>query len=389
MIKALTAYTCEVDDAESAVSEILEQLRPGSGLLKNSVGILTCYADFISSGTVREICAALPFDVVGSTTLGNAVPGSKDKIMLSMMVLTSDDVSFSSVLTAPLTTEDEGVLKLAYDEAAGIGGRPALILCFAPLLVSASGDFFADTMSKIAGGTPLFGMLAVDHNDDYHESQVIHNGGAYSDRCAFALVKGDIDPRFFIGSLVMKKRFGHKCVVTASQGNRLQTVNNIPVSDYLLSLGLRKSDDGTIAGINAFPFIVDYNDGSATVVRSAFATTPEGYAVCGGNLPAGATLTVGSLDADDVLETTAEAISSAVSAKRPECLIIFSCVGRYYTMDYNPMGEIEKIQSILDETGIPYHAAYSGSELCPVSGSNSGNTAINRNHNDTIVICCL
>ena len=65
MIKALTAYTSEVDDVEAAVSEILEQLKPGFGLLKNSIGILACYADFVSSGAVRKICAALPFDVVG------------------------------------------------------------------------------------------------------------------------------------------------------------------------------------------------------------------------------------------------------------------------------------------------------------------------------------
>ncbi|MDR1509318.1 MAG: FIST C-terminal domain-containing protein [Synergistaceae bacterium] len=391
MIKALTAYTSEVDDVEAAVSEILEQLNTGRGLLKNSVGILACYADFIGSGVVRDICAALPFDVVGSTTLGNAVPGSKDRIMLSLMVLTSDDVSFSVGLTAPLTREEEEALKFAYDEAASgsIHGKPALILCFAPLLMNVSGDFFADSMSRISGETPLFGMLSVDHNSDYHESRVIHNGMAYADRCAFVLVNGDIEPRFFIGSLAMKMRFGRECVVTESQGNQLHTVNNIPVTDYLLSLGLKKNDDGTISGINAFPFIVDYNDGSATVVRSAFATTPEGYAVCGGNLPEGVTMTVGSLDADDVLETTAEAVSSAISAKRPECLIIFSCVGRYYTMGYDPMSEIEKIQSILDGTDIPYYVAYSGSELCPVSGPNSGNSTVNRNHNDTIVICRL
>ena len=70
-------------------------------------------------------------------------------------------------------------------------------------------------------------------------------------------------------------------------------------------------------------------------------------------------------------------------------MIIFSCVGRYYTMGYSPMSEIEKIQSILDVTDIPFHFAYSGSELCPVSGPGSDNTMINRNHNDTIVVCCL
>ena len=47
MIKTLTAQTHEIDDVELAVSEILEQLNVGEKLLKNTVGILTCYTEFI------------------------------------------------------------------------------------------------------------------------------------------------------------------------------------------------------------------------------------------------------------------------------------------------------------------------------------------------------
>ncbi|MDR1472791.1 MAG: FIST C-terminal domain-containing protein [Synergistaceae bacterium] len=390
MIKALTAHTGEVDDVEAAVSEILGQLNPDGGLLKNSVGLLTCYAEFINSDAVREICRALPFEVVGSTTLCNATRGSSDKILLSLMVLTSDDVSFSVGLSAPLTLEDEDALKRGYDEAASrMGGKGTLMLCFAPLLVNVSGDFFANVFSKISGGVPVFGMIAVDHNSDYRESQVIRNGEAYADRAVFVLVDGSVSPKFYVGSISSERVFRQKGVVTASQGNHLQSVNNVPAVDYLLTLGLTKNDDGTISGINSFPFIVDYNDGSEPVVRATFAMTPDGSVVCGGDIPVGATLSVGSIDADEVLATTEEAVTAAVSSDEPSCLIMFSCVGRYFTMDYDPMGEIEKIQSILDKTGIPYNIAYSGGELCPVPVSNSEGGMANRGHNDTLVICSL
>jgi hypothetical protein len=390
VIKALTAYTSEVDDVETALSEILEQLDIEKNLLENSVGILTCYAEFIGSEAVREICSAMPFEVVGSTTLGNAVRGSSDRIILTLMVLTSDDISFSVGLTAPLSSEDEGMLRLGYEEArAKTQSRPSMMLCFAPLLVNVGGDFFVDSLSKISDGVPVFGMLAVDHNSDYHESQVIHNGEAYTDRCALILVNGDIEPRFFIGSISSESVFRQKGIVTASRGNQLQTVNNMPAIDYLQTLGLTKNEDGTISGINAFPFIVDYNDGSVPVVRAMFATTPEGYVVCGGDIPVGATLTVGSIDADEIITTSAEAISSAVSSGNPTCMIVFSCVGRYFTLGYNPLIEIEKIQSILGDTGIVYHITYSGGELCPVHASSGNSNTINRNHNDTLVICVL
>jgi hypothetical protein len=390
MIKAITAYTSEVDDVDAAVSEILGQLRLDGGLLKNSVGLMTCYAEFITSETVRGICSALPFEVVGSTTLGNTTVGSSDRILLTLMVLTSDDISFHVGLTAPLAGEDESALASAYSEAAsGINGKPSLMLCFAPLLMNLSGDFFANAFSKISGGVPLFGMLSVDHNIDYHESSVIHNGEAYLDRAAFILFEGEVRPKFFIGSISSKKIFRQKGVVTASKGNQLQSVNNVPAVDYLLTLGLTKNDAGTISGINSFPFIVDYNDGSEPVVRATFSQTPEGYVVCGGDVPVGSTLSVGSIDADEILSTAAEAAQTAVSSGKPDCLIIFSCVGRYFTMAYDPMGEVEKIGHILGETGIPYCIAYSGGELCPVPVSNSDGEIANRSHNDTLIICSL
>jgi hypothetical protein len=390
MIKAITAYTNEVDDVETAVSEILGQLRLDGGLLKNSVGLLICYAEFITSEAVRGICSALPFEALGSTTLGNATVGSGGRILLTLMVLTSDDVSFHVGLTAPLAGEDENALASAYSEAASaINGKPSLMLCFAPLLMNLSGDFFANAFSKISGGVPLFGMLSVDHNSDYHESSVILNGEAYLDRAAFVLLEGDVRPKFFIGSISSKKIFRQKGVVTASRGNQLQSVNNMPAVDYLLTLGLTKNDDGIISGINSFPFIVDYNDGSDPVVRATFYETPEGYVVCGGDMPVGATLSVGSIDADEVLSTAAEAAEAAVSSGKPDCLIIFSCVGRYFTMAYDPMGEIERIQHILGGTGIPYSIAYSGGELCPVPASNGDGDIANRGHNDTLIICSL
>jgi hypothetical protein len=60
-------------------------------------------------------------------------------------------------------------------------------------------------------------------------------------------------------------------------------------------------------------------------------------------------------------------------------------VGRYFAQGFNTTAEMEKTQEILGD--IPFHLAYSGTELCPVGGKD-GKTA-NRSHNDTMVICML
>jgi hypothetical protein len=46
MVKAFTAYTQEVDDKEAAVAEILGKIDLKK-LGKKSVGIVTCYSEFI------------------------------------------------------------------------------------------------------------------------------------------------------------------------------------------------------------------------------------------------------------------------------------------------------------------------------------------------------
>ncbi|MDR2631910.1 MAG: hypothetical protein LBC60_13410 [Spirochaetaceae bacterium] len=86
MIKMLTAHTFEIDDRNAVVREIQNQLYRQGALLKNTVGLLLCYLDFIISGTVEAICKALPFDTFpvqsgggyGGGCSGPGIPGSSD-----------------------------------------------------------------------------------------------------------------------------------------------------------------------------------------------------------------------------------------------------------------------------------------------------------------------
>jgi hypothetical protein len=305
------------------------------------------------------------------------------------MVLSSDDVSFSVGLTDPIRSEDDSPLRRAYETAAAkLTEKPALMLSYAPLLMNVGGDFFVDSFTEISGGVPNFGMISVDDNNDYHESQIICNGEAYLDRYAFILVQGNIQPRFITASISPEKIFRESGLVTASQGNQLQTINDKPVVEFLQSIGITRNEDGTIIGINSFPLIVDYNDGTTPIVLAVFAHTPEGFAVCGGNIPVGATLSVGSINEEEVLATTEKTLTSALNAGKAQCILMFSCVGRYFSLGYRPMAEIEKVRELLKGTGIPYQFTYSGGELCPVYAKDKGASAMaNRNHNDTFVGC--
>jgi hypothetical protein len=389
MIKMITVHTEEIDDSEKAAREILAQIRAEDGLRKHSVGLVSCFADFISSGAAAELAKKLPFEIAGTTTLAGADRDILGETLLILTILTSNEVEFVTGSTDAITGEDPEPFRAAYEKAAG-GRRekPALMIGFAPLLMNISGDFFAEVWNGIADTVPVFGTVAVDHNADYHESRTILNGQAFSDRFVFVLVYGAVKPSFIVGGISDDRVFREKGVVTSSRGNQLLEVNGISITDYLTGLGLSKNGDGVIVGINSFPFILDYNDGSQPVVRVMFAITPEGYAVCGGKMPVGASLTVGTIDAEKVIAITGETLKMAMTIGEyngnKNGILIFSCVGRFFAQGYNASAEMEKVREVIGGK-LPFHLAYSGTELCPVYGKD--NAVFNRSHNDTIVIC--
>ncbi len=388
MIKSYTAFTNEIDDVELAVSEILEQLDLEGKLLGSTVGILSCFAEYIESGVVAALCAKLPFDVVGTTTIANAAPNIIGETMLNLMVMTSDDVVFKAGLTDPILSEDITPFRDSYQKAsAGMEGQPKAILSFAPLLFNVGGDFYVESFAEVSGRVPNFGTLAVDHNPDYHQSCVIYNGAAWRDRYGFVLMYGNVNPRYYIGTISEEKIFSEKSVVTASAGYQLQTINGQSVIDYLLSLGFEKNEEGAIPGINSFPLIVDYNDGTKPVVRAMFALTPDGHAVCGGDIPKGATLAIGEFDSKEIRITTEATLKKALGENDTSALLIYSCVGRYFAQGANQTIEMENIKSQLEQAGIPYLFAYSGGEICPVYTKEGGLTT--RNHNSTVVILAI
>jgi len=388
MTRTLTAFTLEIDDIETAVSEILEQLALSENLLKNSVGIISCYSEFINTGVVRELCRVLPFDVVGTTTIACGVNGEFSETMLSLMVITSDETEFVAGITEAISSDDESILRNGYESAAvKFSDKPKFMISFAPLLMNIGAEFYIDAMDNITGGIPNYGTLAVDHHADYHEAQVIYNGEAFSDRYAMVLVGGDISPVFMVAGISNENVFPEKGVVTAAIANQLQTVNNISVVDYLHSLGLEKDGEGGIIGINSFPFVVDYNDGSKPIVRVMFALTPDGSAVCGGNMPIGATLSVGKIDSGEVLATTKRLLKDVLEKNNVSTMLMFSCVGRYFAQGFNQTAEMQLVGDVLDDTEVTYQLIYSGGELCPVYDRDE--KAVNRNHNDTFIICAF
>jgi hypothetical protein len=196
----LTAYTFEIDDPDAAAREIQEQLRNRGGLLKNTVGLLFCYLDFIKAGTVEAICKVLPFDTLGCTTLGAAVPGTIGDIILTLTVLTSDDVEFHAGLSEPLIEQEEARIVKAYRELA-LQGPPALIFAITPSLYNLAGDTMVGVLNRESQGAPVFGACALDADTKIRTPKTLYKGMAYADRMPILLFSGNLAPQFFYDSI--------------------------------------------------------------------------------------------------------------------------------------------------------------------------------------------
>jgi hypothetical protein len=116
-----------------------------------------------------------------------------------------------------------------------------------------------------------------------------------------------------------------------------------------------------------------------------FAITPDGSAACGGKIPVGAELTVGFINAEGVLAFSEEALKKTAAKAAGRSVLIFSCIGRYFSLGFDQSAEMDKTAQTLGDTH--FHLSYSGTELCPVYGKDGKLT--NRSHNDTMVICVL
>jgi hypothetical protein len=382
----LNAITAQIDDPDAAVAEILEQIDPERNLLKNSVGLVACNYEFIDVGTLEALEKALPFEIAGITTLGSAAGGLYGQDYLSLSALTSDDVRFSGAVTGELTKENleqeaDGAFNRAKD---ALGSSPAFILAYMPSVPNLGSAAFCGTIKRICADTPVFGSFSSDQTLDFHESRVIYNGNAYRKSMAFVLMEGEVHPRFFVTSIPERNIREQRDTITDSDGAILKQVNHMPVIDYLTGLGLAK--DGTVEVLSSVPLIVNYNDGTKPAAIAIYEITAEGYARCSVDVPVGATLNIGALDYESIMETAETTVSRLLEYKDSNGIIMYPCLSRSVLLGLNGFDEMKKITGLLGNR-VPYQFCYSGGEICPTESEEG--KLVNRMHNFSFIACIL
>lgn len=385
-MKMLNAYTLELDDIEIAVAELKEQLDMENNLLSHTAGFITCSYDYVETGIVQAVSEALPFDIIGCTTLTNAVNEEAGTMLFCLTVLTADDVSFSAAASNPIETnlaqEMEGMYQAAIQP---LEESPKLILAFLPINTPYGGELILQALDEAAGDIPIFGITACDFDTaDYSHSHTFYNGEHATDKAVILVLSGNVSPRFIVTATSEQNIYKQQAVITASEGSLLKEVNGMSARDYLSSIGLMQG--AGIEGMSSVPFVVDYNDGTQPVARAIYSVTEEGAAVCGGFMPEGGTLSIGRMDVEDIISSAEDSLVQLQKGDAPNGIIMFPCLGRNMVLGMNPLLEIEKVKEVLGDQ-IPWHLAYSGGEVCPVYYDDG--SVSNRFHNFTFVACAI
>ncbi|MCL2159004.1 MAG: FIST C-terminal domain-containing protein [Oscillospiraceae bacterium] len=388
MIKTKTAQTAELDDENLAIEQIKAQLEMEGGYLKSTVGIVSCHYEFVHSGVFKAICDALPFDVVGAISSSQAVSGEVGSLLLTLTVLTSDDLKFSKILTPSLLEEPGKAIAESY-RAGCIDlkeEKPALILTFAPFILQNTGDEYVNVLTEASGGVPCFGTITVDDTMDFSNCFVLVNGEHYREQMAMLLIYGDISPKFYVANISEDKMLEKSAVVTKSAGPVLMEVNERPVIDYFEDLGLVEASETQYA-MTSLPFLLDYNDNTPKVSKIFVSLTPEKYAICAGAMPEGSTLYMATSDKEDILFTTGE-VMDAIKKDMGDAsaLLAYSCISRSMTLTSDQFKEMELVDKKLGGK-LPFMMVTSGGEICPTQTSKE--KAINRFHNNAFIACLL
>lgn len=389
MINVIVAGTIEVSDIHFAIDEIMTRVKKNGSLLRHTAGLLFCNFEFIQSKLVQELCARLPFDVVGCTSQMFAIQNAGEEFMLTLMILTSDDIEFYAGVSEPLHPGNEAALENLYRGLLAKGENPplepGLILAFSPHLPGITGNRIVEVLDRVSGGVPIFGSVAIDIVTTQRSPMTIFNGAHYPDRLAMILLRGDVHPCFFSHSLFGETHLNKKFTITRAEGNRIISIEDKPAVKYMEELGL--INQATVDVSYAFPIVVDYNNGEPSRAFTFSRVDADGTLVSEQDIPLGGTVNVGAINGELVMASTRNLIERIKeTAGRRNGLILISCFSRAVSLQ-DPLDEINLVIKQMRNWPMSFVFFSSSGEICPAF--NEKNEMVNDFHQFTLAACAL
>lgn len=365
MIAMYTARTSEVDDIDEAISEIKEQI-DFSKLKKNSAGLIFCHVDFVESGMAAALSAALPFDVIGMTSMVCAEERGYSLFDLALTVLTSDELTFKAGMTGGVTSENyvQEIENLYARLRLSMDDDPTMIFSFMPYTRDVPGYSFVKVMDSVCNGIPIWGSITTSNDFNYETVHTIYNTETLRSGLAMLCVQGPVKADFIVSSLPERNMLNSRAIITKSKGAVVYEINGIPILEYLGSLGLLITKEN----ITTTPLLLYFDDRIDPVAIGFYTLFEDGSVLAGCDIPEGTSISVGSIDAEGIFESTEQGLKKILACEDREATILLPCVTRYLMLAPEQERELQLIIERLSNCGKPFMMGYSGGEICPVPG---------------------
>jgi len=384
MLKCTSVYTCEVDDYKLAMDEINSQLNEKLPLLENTVGIVMCHIEFIDSGMLKHICESLPFDIAGVTTSSQAVNEMAHDVLLTIFIMTSDDVYFRTGITDSIIDDVYAPAQAAFDKI-DVSEKPKLLMVFPPLPDKHAGDMYVDAWEKVFPGVPIYGTFSTADTADFSGGSVIYNGESTDTCMSYILCYGNINPRFVVGTFSDKNALPYQGEITKSNGTIVEEINNIKAYDYFEENELAKDGEPNII-FTFVPFLIDQKNrqdyDGVPILRELVTFNKDGSAVFRGNIDEFSTFKMLLGTFEDVILIASEKLEEAMSLPDVNGILTFSCIARrMMVMQRDSLGELVMAKEKIGD--IPFMMGYAGGEICPTSVKDG--VATNRYHDYSFI----
>ncbi|MCR4605331.1 MAG: FIST C-terminal domain-containing protein [Eubacterium sp.] len=394
-MRSITLYTEEIDDAEEAVEELVEQLS-GFELAKNSVAIVFIEEELEYDEFYAELRKKSDIPVIGCTAMAMLL-GEEGYCGggISVMILTDDECEFSAEIVENLTKDNyEERITDAYKAASSrLPEKEKLIISYG-VLVKGEKDVYGDglvaTLDKASGGTPIFGGLASEAFN-FTGSMVFYNEKIIENGQVMLLISGNIKPKYLtINSIDNKSRFSFE--ITKSKGNEIQKLGKETFVEALRNQDFIVDKEEVMGDYLLSPFVVTIEQPNGEKVEAArtlsFFNLEKETGTFLGATPEGSYLSIGIISRDAVqssLERGFDLIKGMLEGEEGyNTLLCTTCVGRFLALASDVRVEA-KICTDKKPDGFSLMGMYSYGEFCPIKGERSGKD-YNMFHNFTFVI---
>ncbi|MFH1097586.1 MAG: FIST N-terminal domain-containing protein [Candidatus Desantisbacteria bacterium] len=329
--------------------------------------------------------------LVGCSTDGEIVTDGYMEDSVSLMILNSDEFSFSVGYGLNAHQDAQKTAQDAISMALGHlpeGKSPSICFLFGDGTKANGVDLVKGARAMLGNEFHIVGGLAGD-GFSFKETYQYCNDQAITDGGVSLLITGDI--KVATGVKHGWTNIGRERIVTKAQGNVVYELDGESVFKiYENYLGERADELPGVAF--EFPFgITDKN--KQEYLRCPVGIDKElGTITFAGEVPVGATVRMTTGTTIDAIKAAREASEDAMSelgqGVAPIAIFIFDCCARKKVFGRRTQKEIDAIQGILGEK-VPMIGFYTYGEIAPIAeetGTGTAKTSAFHNLTDAIVV---